>query len=102
MDMNSIFLQSLMETQKLVAEIGAKTDRLVTDVSKQNEKVDVIRGQINFVKGACWIIGVLLAAILTAGMAFGVALFNRTARLGAAQATTAPASSSPTAPSITR
>lgn len=75
MDMNSIFLQSIMETQKAVAEIGAKTDRLIADVGKQSEKIEGIRGQINFFKGAAWIIGGILAATL----ALGVAVYNKSA-----------------------
>lgn len=73
-DMNTFIFQSLMEMQKSVSEIGAKTDRLITDVGKQNEKIDVIRGQINFVRGAAWIIGGLLTALL----AVSVAIYNKT------------------------
>ena len=97
-DMNSFIFQSLMEMQKSVAENGAKTDRLIADVSKQNEKIDVMRGQVNFVKGASWIIGALLTITLAAGVPFGIALFNRTARPSATQTITAPASQSPAAP----
>lgn len=72
-DMNTFIFQSLMEMQKSVSEIGAKTDRLITDVGKQNEKIDAVRGQINFFRGAAWIIGGLLAAVL----AVGVAIYNK-------------------------
>lgn len=63
-----------MEMQKSVSEIGAKTDRLITDVGKQNEKIDAVRGQINFFRGAAWIIGGMLTAVL----AIGVAIYNKT------------------------
>lgn len=78
MDMNSILLQSIMETQKTIAEIGAKTDRLIADVAKQSEKIEGIRGQINFFKGAAWIIGGILAATF----ALGVAAYNKLASPG--------------------
>lgn len=97
-DMNSIFLQSLMETQKLVAELGAKTDRLISDVSKQNEKVGRIKTQISFVQGASWIIG----GLLTAALALGITVYNKTASPSIAQTNTAPAGQPTTAPSSVR
>ncbi len=96
MDMNSILLQSIMETQKAVAEIGAKTDRLIADVGKQSEKIEGIRGQINFFKGAAWIIGGILAAAL----ALGVAVYNKSASTSVP--TTAPPPSSQAPPSVSR
>lgn len=75
MDMNSILLQSTMETQKAVAEIGAKTDRPIADVGKQSETIESIRGQINFFRRAAWVIGGILAAVL----ALGVAVYNKSA-----------------------
>ncbi len=96
MDMNSIFLQSIMETQKAVAELGAKTDRLIADVGKQSEKIEGIRGQINFFKGAAWIIGGILAAAL----ALGVAVYNKSASTSVP--TTAPPPLNQAPPSVSR
>lgn len=77
MDMNSFFLQSIMEVQKSVSELTVKTERLISDVAKQNEKIDEVGSQIKFAKGAAWIIGILLAAMLTAAVSFGVAIYNK-------------------------
>jgi len=56
----SFTLQVVMELQKLVAEIGAKTDRLITDVAGQGEKIDAVRHQISFVRGVLWVFGFLV------------------------------------------
>lgn len=94
--MDSILLQSMMEVQKAVAELGTKTERLVSDVSKQNEKIDNIKDQINFVRGASWVILGLLGLIFAGALAFGVAIFNKAAGPGAAQGYTAPTGQPPT------
>lgn len=96
MDMNSILLQSIMETQKAVAEIGAKTDRLIADVGKQGEKIEGIRSQISFFRGAAWIIGGILAAAL----ALGIAVYNKSG--STSTPTTAPLPSNQTPPSVSR
>lgn len=96
MDMNSILLQSIMETQKAVAEVGAKTDRLIADVGKQSEKIEGIRGQISFFKGATWIIGGILAAAL----ALGVAVYNKSASTSVPP--TAPPQLNQAPPSVSR
>lgn len=83
-----------METQKAIAEIGAKTDRLITDVSKQSEKIEGIRGQINFFKGVAWIIGGMLAA----GLALGVAVYSKSALTSVP--TTAPLALNQAPPSV--
>lgn len=98
MEMNSIFLQSIMEMQKAISEVGTKTDRLILDVSKQNKKIETIKGQISFVKGASWIIGILLTAAITAGIAFGTALYNRTTNPRLGQTGYGPASKLPSVP----
>lgn len=77
MDMNSFFLQSIMEMQKSISDLAAKTERLIADVAKQNEKIDKVRSQIGFARGAVWIIGTLLAATLTVSVAFGIAIYNK-------------------------
>ncbi len=90
-DMNSIFLQSIMETQKAVAELGAKTDRLIADVGKQSEKIEGIRGQISFFRGAAWVIGGMLAAAL----ALGVAVYNKSASTSVPAAAPPPLNQAP-------
>jgi hypothetical protein len=56
----SFTLQAVMELHKLVAGLGTKTDRLISDVDKHGDKIDAVRHQISFVKGALWVIGGLL------------------------------------------
>jgi hypothetical protein len=57
---HSFTLQVVMELQKLVAEVGAKTDRLIKDVEEHGDKIDAVRHQISFVRGALWVIGFLV------------------------------------------
>jgi hypothetical protein len=64
---HSFTLQAIMELQKSVVELATKTDRLIKDVEGQGTKIDGIRHQISFVKGAVWVIGGLIAlAVLAA------------------------------------
>jgi hypothetical protein len=63
---HSFTLQAIMELQKLVAEIGAKTDRLIKDVEVYGDKIDAVRQQISFVKGALWVISGLVVVALSA------------------------------------
>lgn len=63
----SFTLQAVMELHKLVAEIGAKTDRLIADVASHSIKLDTVSHQISFVKGAMWVIGGLVALAITLG-----------------------------------
>jgi hypothetical protein len=60
---HSFTLQAVMEVQKLVAEVGVKTDRLIKDVEAHGGKIDSVRDQISFVKGALWVIGALVVII---------------------------------------
>jgi hypothetical protein len=96
MDMNSILLQSIMETQKTIAEIGAKTDRLIADVGKQSEKIEGIRSQISFFKGAAWVIGSILAAALV----FGIAVYNKLGSTSVPTIASLPSNQTP--PSVSR
>jgi hypothetical protein len=57
----SFTLQAVMELQKTVAGLATKTDRLIDDVDKQSVKIDGVRHQITFVKGAVWVFGGLFA-----------------------------------------
>jgi predicted amino acid-binding ACT domain protein len=69
---HSFTLQAVMELQKSVSELATKTDRLIKDVEAQGAKIDVVRQQISFVKGAMWVIGTLvaLASIVAAYLRF--------------------------------
>jgi hypothetical protein len=58
---HSFTLQAVMELQKSVAELATKTDRLIKDVEGQGTKIDAVRHQISFVKGAVSVIGGILA-----------------------------------------
>ena len=58
---HSFTLQAVMELQKSVAELATKTDRLIKDVEGQGAKMDAVRHQITFVRGAVWVFGGLLA-----------------------------------------
>jgi hypothetical protein len=69
---HSFTLQAVMELQKSVAQLVTKTDRLISDVSDQGTKIDGIRNQISFVKGALWVIGGLLIVVSS-----GVAIYLR-------------------------
>ena len=63
-------LQLLVELQRAVADISAKTDRLIKDVESQSNKLDAVRQQISFAKGAVWVIGALMALIAGTGLYF--------------------------------
>jgi hypothetical protein len=67
---HSFTLQAVMELQKSVVELATKTDRLIKDVEGQGTKIDDVRHQITFVKGALWVFGGLLtlAGIVIAGL----------------------------------
>lgn len=65
---HSFTLQAVMELQKSVAELAAKTDRLIKDVGEQGTKISGIQSTIGFVRGAAWVIGLLVAAAWAAGL----------------------------------
>ena len=46
-----------------VGKLTASVDRLIADVKSQGEKVDAIRHQVTFIKGAMWTIGALIAVL---------------------------------------
>jgi hypothetical protein len=45
-----------------VGKLVAKVDRLIEDVGKHGDKIDGLRHQVTFVKGALWVIGFLILA----------------------------------------
>ena len=63
---HSFTLQAIMELQKTIGDLSAKTDRLITDVAGHGTKIERIGHQISFVKGALWVIGALIVLTSTA------------------------------------
>jgi len=43
-----------------IGKLTAKVDRLIDDVDKHGDKIDGVRHQVSFVKGAVWVFGGLL------------------------------------------
>jgi hypothetical protein len=50
-----------------IGKLTAKVDRLIDDVAKHGDKIDAVRHQVTFVKGALWVIG--FAMLLFGGIA---------------------------------
>ena len=46
-----------------IGKLTTKVDRLIDDVKSQGDKIDTVRNQISFVRGALWVIG----GIITVG-----------------------------------
>jgi uncharacterized protein YoxC len=44
-----------------LGKLSVKVDRLIQDVEGQGAKIDAVRHQISFVKGALWVIGGVIA-----------------------------------------
>jgi hypothetical protein len=44
-----------------LGKVGVKVDRLIQDVEGQGAKIDAVRHQISFVRGALWVFGALIA-----------------------------------------
>jgi hypothetical protein len=68
-------LYDVSDIRFVMRELGVlstKVDRLIDDVGKQGEKIDTVRNQISFVRGAVWVIGGLLALVMV-----GVAIYVR-------------------------
>jgi hypothetical protein len=57
-------LQAVMEMQRTLGEISSKVDRVVADVKSHGDKLDTIRSQISFVKGALWVLGSMMAVAI--------------------------------------
>jgi hypothetical protein len=47
-----------------VGKLTANVDRLIADVNSQSTKVDAIRHQVSFIKGAMWAAGILVATAI--------------------------------------
>lgn len=63
-------LYPTMDARFVLVEIGklsTKVDRLIDDVRNSANRLDDVRHQITFVKGAMWVMGGLLALVLLLG-----------------------------------
>jgi len=62
-------LQAIMELQKTVGGLCKEVERMALDIRSHGDKIDIVRQQISFVKGALWVIGGLVTlAIVGAGV----------------------------------
>lgn len=62
-------LYATSDIRFVMVEIGKLTtqvSRLIEDVGKHGEKIDLVRHQISFVKGAVWVFGALGAIAVAA------------------------------------
>lgn len=46
-----------------IGKLTTKVDRLIDDVHAHSEKIDALRHQVTFVKGAMWVIGGVLGVL---------------------------------------
>jgi hypothetical protein len=49
-----------------IGELMTKVDNLISVTNKETEKLDALRHQVSFVKGALWVIGGLIAVMALA------------------------------------
>lgn len=63
---HSFILQSLYELRGSLGELSAKVDHLVKAVEGQGDRIDQLRHQVTFVKGAMWVMGALLGVVVLA------------------------------------
>ena len=49
-----------------IGKLGSKVDRLIDDVKSSSDRLDAVRHQITFVKGAMWVLGAVVT-IITVG-----------------------------------
>ena len=59
-------LQVVMEMQRSIGELASKTDRLISDVKSQGDKLDVIRHRFSWLAGIGATVGFLIALGLAA------------------------------------
>ena len=57
-------LQAVVEMQRSIGELVAKTDRLITDVKSQGDKIDSVRMKLAWIAGATAVVGFLVAVVL--------------------------------------
>jgi hypothetical protein len=58
-------LQTVIELQRSIGELSAKTDRLIADVKSHSDKIDRIRLTLAWVAGGAAVVGVLVGAGIT-------------------------------------
>ena len=61
---HDFMLQAVIEMQRSIGELSAKTDRLVSDVKSQGEKIDNVRIRLALVTGGTAVVGFLIATVL--------------------------------------
>jgi hypothetical protein len=49
-----------------IGKLTANVDHLITEVQGHGAKIDAVRHQISFVKGALWVIGAMIVLVSTA------------------------------------
>ncbi len=57
-------LQAVIEMQRSLGELSAKTDRLIADVKSQGDKIDTVRMRFSWVAGGAAVVGFLIALLL--------------------------------------
>jgi hypothetical protein len=57
-------LQAIIEMQRTLGELSAKTDRLMTDVKSQGDKIDKVRLRLSWVAGGAAVVGFFVAVLL--------------------------------------
>jgi hypothetical protein len=62
---HNFMLQTMIELQRSFTKVETKVDRLIQDVGVHGDKIDGVRGKINFVQGAAWAIGGLLVVAIS-------------------------------------
>ncbi len=66
-----------------IGRLGTKVDRLIDDVKSHNDKIDAVRHQVSFVKGALWVIAGVLAFVVFMVSAYFSGKLNITLKPGA-------------------
>lgn len=57
-------LQAVIEMQRSIGELSAKTDRLIADVKSQGDKIDSVRITLAWAAGGAAVVGFLIAVAL--------------------------------------
>ena len=57
-------LQAIIEMQRSIGDLCAKTDRLISDVKGHGEKIDSIRLRMAWIAGGAAVVGFLFAAVI--------------------------------------
>jgi hypothetical protein len=57
--------EALMQIQASISALTVKTDRLISDVEKQGDKIDKLRIRFAWVAGGATVVGTLIGIALT-------------------------------------